>query len=332
MTRLGKVELPKSHVLCPKHSSFKITAKLQEEICLLGQSVVYQEASEIMDKFFDLSISDQQIRRVCSHYGAQLDKAINANIETMIPRIEDKGGSDPTYLMMDGAMLFIRPNEWKELKLARLFKGSKVIDIQGNRREIMDTVYCSHLGSIHEFFPKLERHLTRYKHLVVIGDGAPWIWNWCEDNYPGCVQILDFYHAKEKLVLLANAHFKKPDKKKIWMDQQLELLKGNGVLKVMENVRKTPCRNKTAKEAKEKLLSYYNEHEDRMQYKTFREKGYLIGSGPIEAAHRSVIQQRMKLSGQKWNVEGANAVANLRCYRKSKQWDKVINLIKLYAA
>ena len=142
MTKLGHVELPKSHLLCPQNSSFKITAKLQEEICLLGQAVVYREASELMDKFFDLQISDQQIRRVCTHSGELLDKAVNANIETMIPQIENRDSSDPTYLMMDGSMLFTRPKEWKELKLARLFKGSKVIDIQRNRKEIMNYGNC----------------------------------------------------------------------------------------------------------------------------------------------------------------------------------------------
>ena len=222
---MGQVELPKTHILNPKHSSFKITAKLQEEICLLGQSVVFQEASDLIAKILDLDICDQQIRRVCTHYGKQLGKAIDANIEPLIPQIEDTQSSDPTYLMMDGAMIFTRPKEWKELKLARIFKGSKVIEIQNKRNEIMETVYCSHLGSIHEFFPKLERHLVGHKHLVVIGDGAPWIWNWCEDNYPGCVQILDFYHAKEKLIVFAKAHFKNPDKKEEWIEQQLKLLK-----------------------------------------------------------------------------------------------------------
>jgi len=332
LTKLGQVELPKKHLLCPNKNSFKITAKLQEEICLMGQAVVYREASELMEKLFDLHLSDQQIRRVCVHYGEVLDKAIKANIEHMIPQVEDTKTEDPTYIMMDGSMLFTRTGEWKELKLARIFKGSKVIDIQKNRKEIVDTVYCSHLGSVKEFFPKLERHLVNYKHLVIVADGAPWIWNWCEDNYPGCVQILDFYHAKEKLVLLANAHFKVPEKKKEWLSEQLRLLKNDGVLQVMKNVRNLACRNKSAKEAKEKLLKYYNDHEDRMAYKTLKENGYLIGSGPIEAAHRSVIQQRMKLSGQKWSIDGANAMANLRCFRKSDSWDKIVNLIRICAA
>ena len=58
---------------------------------------------------------------------------------------------------------------------------------------------------------------------------SSWIWRWCEDNYPGCVQILDFFHAKEKLVLVSNAHFKNQEKKENWLDQQLELLKDDGL-------------------------------------------------------------------------------------------------------
>jgi hypothetical protein len=332
LTRLGRVELPKTHPLCPKRNNFKITAKLQEEICFLGQMSVYREASDLFEKMFDLHISDQQVRRVCNYYGEYVDKVIKANIEPMIPQIKETNRQDPTYVMMDGSMLFTRIGEWKELKLARVFKGSKVIDIQKNRSEIVDTVYCSHLGSVNEFFPKLERHLVKYQHLVVVADGAPWIWTWCEDNYPGCIQILDYFHAKEKLVLLANAHFKDPEKKKWWLDNQLEMLKDDGVQQVIKNVSKLPCRIKPAKEAKEKLLKYYNDHEDRMTYKTFMNKGYLIGSGPIEAAHRSVIQQRMKLSGQKWSIDGANAIANLRCYRKSGAWDKIRTLIRANAA
>ena len=332
MTRLGQVELPKTHPLCPKRSSFKITAKLQEEICFLGQMSVYEEASDLLKRMLDIDICNQQIRRVCNFYGQSVGDVIDANIEHMIPRVKQTNAQDPTYVMIDGALLFTRSGEWKELKLARMFKGSKVIDIQKSRSEIVDTVYCSHLGSVNDFFPKLERHLIGYSHLVTVGDGAPWIWKWCEDNYPGCVQILDFFHAKEKLVLLANAHYNNQEKKKHWLDQQLELLKNDGVLQVMANVRKLACKNEVAIEAKKKLLKYYEVHEDRMAYKTFKDKGYLIGSGPIEAAHRSVIQQRMKLSGQKWSIDGANAIANLRCFNKSGAWENIRTLIKANVA
>ena len=59
----------------------------------------------------------------------------------------------------------------------------------------------------------------------------------------------------------------------------------------------------------------------------FKDKGLLIGSGAIEAAHRNVIQKRLKLSGQRWTVKGAQQVANLRVCEKSNDWDKVVSLI-----
>jgi hypothetical protein len=65
-----------------------------------------------------------------------------------------------------------------------------------------------------------------------------------------------------------------------------------------------------------------------MDYKTYRQKEWLIGSGPIESAHRTVIQQRMKLSGQLWTIEKAQNVLNLRTCWLSGQWDSLVNHFK----
>ncbi len=68
-----------------------------------------------------------------------------------------------------------------------------------------------------------------------------------------------------------------------------------------------------------------------MQCHQFREKGLLIGSGAIESAHKDVLQEKLKLSGQRWTKEGLQQMAKLRTTYKSKQWDKVINLTKIAA-
>ena len=68
-----------------------------------------------------------------------------------------------------------------------------------------------------------------------------------------------------------------------------------------------------------------------MKYKTYRKDGLLIGSGAMEAAHRHVIQHRMKLSGQRWTMKGAQKMANLRVAFKSNQWDHVVELTKMAA-
>lgn len=65
-----------------------------------------------------------------------------------------------------------------------------------------------------------------------------------------------------------------------------------------------------------------------MRYGSFKAQGLLIGSGAIEAAHRHLIQHRLKLSGQRWTKQGAQQIANLRVAKKSNQWYKVLDLIQ----
>lgn len=268
-----------------------------------------------------------QIQRQCTHYGSLLDPLIKADCQAVIPKLKLKSTRQSVYVMVDGAMLFINDGKWREIKLGRIFCDDNIVQLSKSRRQARKSIYVSHLGSVDDFFPKLERHLVDYSNKVIIGDGAKWIWNWAEDNYPGAVQILDFFHAKEKLVLFARSQWKEEDQSQGWVDKQLERLKDNGVEQVIQAVQACRASNTDAKLAKEKLLNYYVEHEDRMQYKTYQDKGLLIGSGPIEAAHRSVIQQRTKLSGQKWSIHGAQAMANLRCYKASGAWAMVEKII-----
>ena len=298
MTTLGKVDLSKHHPLCTSKNNFGISVHMQELMCYTGQSMVYKEAELLLEKTLGVEISGMQIQRVSQHYGKTLDQMIELNCESMIPKIETTKKDDPTYVMMDGSMIYTRDEDWKELKLGSVFHDSQIIDIQSKRREICDAVYVSHLGSVNDFFPKFERHLIGYKNKVIIGDGARWIWKWAEDNYPGATQILDYFHAKEKLVIFAQHHFKNEDNRKKWLEENQEKLLNNKVDDVIGQLSKMKSRPES-KNHKHKAIQYFIEHEDRMQYKSYLDKNLLIGSGPIEAAHRSVIQQRMKLSGQK---------------------------------
>lgn len=322
------LDLDKKHPLARGTQSFAVSEKVRGLCCLAGQSEVYDEASELLDKIGGISVSGMQIQRICLHYGGLVDELIEKDCQAVIPRLQAASPTDPLYVMVDGAMLFTRPDEWREIKLGRIFFGASTVEVSPRRRQTLRSVYVSHLGSVDKFFPKLERHLTHYKRRVIIGDGAKWIWNWAEDNYPGATHILDFYHAKEKLVLFAHAQFIDDKLRVAWIEEQMERLLNNEVEEVISAVRTLRARSGEACKAKQKLLNYYIEHDDRMQYKTYREAGLLIGSGPVEAAHRSVIQQRMKRSGQKWTVKGAQAIANLRCYRCSKEWAKVEKLVQ----
>lgn len=297
-------------------------------MCLVGQAVVFEEGCELMSELMGLEVGSSQLQRVCTYYGNEVDPLIKSNCESIIPRLRsNQHDQESVYVMMDGSMIFTTDHEWRELKLGRLFYDHQVIDIQTKRREVLDSVFVGHLGSVNDFFPKFERHLVNYYNKVIIGDGAKWIWNWAEDNYPAATQILDFYHAKEKLVIFARHQFKEEQDRIQWIKQQTDKLLDNDVEQVMVTLQSCRAKTPEAKLAKQKAIDYYIEHEDRMQYKTYREKGLMIGSGPIEAAHRSVIQQRMKLSGQKWSIAGAQAMTNLRCYKHSGAWDMIKKII-----
>lgn len=305
---------------------------MQSLICMLAQSVVFDEASQLLNRLLKIDLSAKQFQLVSERYGSEIDPIIEANHTEYIPKLKKAKSDEYCYVMVDGSMVFTREDKWKENKLARIFYDSQVIDIQHNRKEVMDTIYVSHLGGVDRFLPKVERHISLVKgRKVFIADGAKWIWNWVEDNYPGAIQILDYYHAIEKIEELAKHQFIDKTKRRKWLNVQKELLMDDGVNQVIKNIKKLRIKNELCQRLKEISIKYYEQHEDRMLYKTYKEKGLLIGSGPIEAAHRNVIQQRLKLSGQRWSIKGAQGIANLRCYEKSGAWDIIENLIKLAA-
>jgi len=155
-----------------------------------------------------------------------------------------------------------------------------------------------------------------------------------EDFYGDSVQILDFYHAVEKLGAYAALVYKDAGERRRWLDLQKQRLKTDEVEKIVEELKETATKTTEPTESDKALkdvIRYYENNIERMKYGSFLKKGYLIGSGAIEAAHRNVIQQRLKLSGQRWSIEGAQRIANLRAYRKSNRWENVVEQIKMAA-
>lgn len=232
------------------------------------------------------------------------------------------------YVQLDGGMVFTREEKWKEMKLCRIFDQRQRVSVSKNRHYIDHSTYVAHLGSHKPFLQKVECHLDDKAEVIFIADGAKWIWKWVEAMYPESIQILDFYHAKQHLCAWADLVFKDPTKKENWIYAQCLWMLNNGMDTVIENIKEIQATTPQARKGRTNLIDYYTENRSRMQYKTYKEKGLMIGSGPIEYAQRNVIQQRMKLSGQRWTIKGVQQIANLRAERKSNNWLKVIELIK----
>lgn len=162
--------------------------------------------------------------------------------------------------------------------------------------------------------------------LVFITDGAVWLRNWIEDSFPDAISILDFYHATEHLHDFSSQFFKDKKEELQWTQQQRALLLESKTTEVITNISNLGNGKNTAAA---KLVTYFQSNLHRMNYKKYQLIGCgLIGSGAIESAHRTVIQKRMKQSGQRWSIKGAQHMLNLRVAKKNQQWSKIIELTK----
>lgn len=309
---------------------------MQNKICLAGRELVFEAASEMIENMMLVEVNAKQIERVCHYYGEELTVELPYGVKNQNKKSIAEEYRPPTlkdgeyYFMLDGSMLLTREEKWKESKLCRIFRAENNVQINKDRNLITESRYISHLGGAEEFFQKVDYYAMALKKKVFIADGARWIWNYVETFYPESIQILDFYHTKEHLCAYAAERITDQQTRQPWIDEQINLLFEDKVEEVIKNIKTKPLKSsRKEKLMREKLINYYQSHKKRMRYKSFQEAGYLIGSGPIESAHRTVVQKRLKLSGQRWTKKGAQQILNLRTANLSGDWGLVEKCIRM---
>ena len=234
------------------------------------------------------------------------------------------------YVMIDGAMILSREPSWKEVKLGRIFKAEDlyVLGNQDSRRGwLRSSNYTAHVGNCHDFFDKFTPKVDLLEQLICIADGAIWIWEWCSENYPNAPQLLDYWHGIEHLWQFARLAFEVEEEQKKWIEAQEKLLWADKIDEVIVGIADLVVTTKKAVQEKASLLTYLKNNKSRMKYGTFKKNGWLVGSGAVESAHRTIIQKRMKLSGQRWTLNGAQQILNLRVAHKNDNWQQVVQLI-----
>jgi hypothetical protein len=301
---------------------------MQELMVYAGPFECYGKCEEIIEKFTSLKVNPPQIYRVTDHVSESL-KDEDLKIERTLQPLSKE---DVLYVEIDGSMIPTRKNEepWKEVKLGRLFRDVDCMNPNTDVSYLSDSQYVGHFGASTDFCKKLGGVIDAYGNLkdrlVFINDGATWIREWITDNYPLAVSVLDYYHALEYLYEFAGKAFPNaPSEKDIWCERQKDLLLASQVETVIDNISSA----KAKEEDKKKITTYYQNNRERMKYKQYRNIGCgIIGSGAIESAHRTVVQKRMKLSGQRWSFKGAKNMLRLRVISMNRQWAKVIDFLK----
>jgi hypothetical protein len=177
-----------------------MTPYWQEKCIYMGQQNVFEEAEQAIKKLTGQRVDAKQIERLVHGYGELLEQK---------QEVEEKVAVDEQlhYGMMDGGMILTREDDWKEMKLARIFSAKNHIETGKSKDLITLSRYVAHLGGHRAFFRKVEKCTDALPNMIWIADGAKWIWEWVKESYPQATQILDYYHGKEKLCEFAKEAF-----------------------------------------------------------------------------------------------------------------------------
>lgn len=155
-------------------------------------------------------------------------------------------------------------------------------------------------------------------HVAVVADGASWIWQETGKYFPDKVQILDFYHAMEHVYEVSNArHGEGSAQSHAWAAQIKGMLLAGKPEEAIESIAAWRPASAPRRKLRKNLLIYFTTHMHRMRYDTFKETGYHIGSGVIEAANKNIVQMRMKRAGMRWGREGAESMLHLLARKAS---------------
>lgn len=168
----------------------------------------------------------------------------------------------------------------------------------------------------------LRRGLGQAAGVLVIGDGAMWIWRLADDRFKEARQRLDFYHAVQHLAAVGRALFGEDQAKlKSWLRPLVRQLKHQSALKVVEQLEEILAQLPagTTAQTVEKEVNYFQEHQHRMDYRAGQRRGEPIGSGAVESTCRQT-QCRFKRPGQYWSRQGDEALLCLETFWRNDRW------------
>ena len=203
-------------------------------------------------------------------------------------------------------------------------------------RDPQSTTYLGSFVASDQFGPQTllaarQRGLAQASQVIYLGDGAAWVWEIARTCFPQAAQILDYYHASEHVAALAKAIYADPGMAQNWAIRWQSLLYDSELDELFADVR-TACPTLPTDDV-QRELDYLKRNRTRMDYRTYRQRGWFIGSGVVEAGCKRVIGQRLKQSGMFWTESGATAVLSLRCALLSANgWDYLWNQPLLKAA
>jgi uncharacterized protein UPF0236 len=348
-TLLGPISIQRSYYLCaacgvgqhPLDAQLQIcagsrSAALDELLALLGATQdSFAQAAKVLERLTLVHVSANSVRDATERLGAALleHQAHERSEPDASPARHSCATAKASrlYITMDGVMAHLHERGWSEFKVGCCYHTRSRVDCKRPERLELRAHSASYVTALEEaqsfgwrlWHEAVRRGVLSSDEVVVLGDGAHWIWNIAERHFPRAIQIVDWYHASEYLWNAASAIWgESSSERQICAKAQLDLLWEGKLEQVLVELQKWL----SSGEAVEAAVSYYTEHQGRMDYASYREKGLQIGSGSAESACKQLVSARLKQAGMIWDASGAEAVAVVRAWLKSERWEEALAL------
>lgn len=307
----------------------------------VGGAVSFEEGSALLKELAGIGVSPKAVERAAEALGREIAQdevqAIEADTEDELPKT--------LYLGMDGTGIPMRAEALKgrkgkqadgsaktrEVKLCTVWSAEGMDEKGVPVRDKGSITYTAAIESVAEtadfrpsdFAARVLREASRRrfeeaKRCVILGDGAPWIWNLADSYFPGAIQIVDRFHVKEHLSNVAKAIWgASGETAQAWAKDRYEELDDENFKNLFLALE---IHAKTVPEARQ-CLDYLKHNRNRIRYKTFRATGLCTSTGVVEAGCKHTIGTRLKRPGMHWTEAGANAIIALRCSRLSGRFE-----------
>ena len=313
--------------------------QLAKHAVWLSGLVEFEEAESILEKIGQIVISDSSVWRRVETWGERgkaAEAVQRATATALSSRSEIVTGEacQPKEMgvAMDGAMVPIREEGFKELKVGCVFdlEVRPTRDKQtGDRIDLAHAVhnsYVAHLGGPEVFGQSVwtearRRDWTRARETIALGDGAPWIWNLVKEHFYDSRQAVDWYHASAHL--MNAAHLLKgegaPAAHPWYKDHETILFEGHADRIAARLRRAAPAHPNVADDLRDEA-GYFDDNHRRMQYLELREDGFPIGSGMVESGCKQ-FRARFNGPGMRWSRSGIERLLPVRAAIMSHRFD-----------
>ena len=309
----------------------------------VGGKEAFEEGRQDLEELAGILVKTKQVERVSERLGEQIEVAAAAERKCALGGKLLPFASVPTmYIAIDGTGVPVVPRETigragkdetgraktREVKLGCVFTQTSVDSKGRPLRDEESTTYVGAIETADDFGKRIyaeavRRGLHRAGRVVVLGDGAAWIWNLAVEHFYGAVEVLDLYHARSYIRHLANAVYGTGTKKATaWTQRRLDKLDDGNVDAVLRSMRRLRPTTLETKEEIRKTIGYLKANKQRMLYADFRKQELFVGSGVVEAGCKTIAGRRLKQSGMRWTIRGANAIIALRCCQLSGRWEE----------